>query len=57
MLTPCSETHFFFLCIAESPAGLEMLDKAEELEIGKLTKVEFLMLNVAHNYVLIKGNP
>jgi len=38
------------------PAGLEISDKAEELEIGKLTKVKFLMLNVAHANIVLSGN-
>lgn len=36
-------THKMFLyCAAEVPAELKISDEAEELEIGKLTKVGFL---------------
>lgn len=35
------------------PADLRISDKAEELEIGKLTKVGFLMLNIASTYIIL----
>lgn len=52
----------FLYCAAEVPTELKISDEAEELEIGKLTKVGFL--NAKHWSCLqcfrkeqIKGNP
>ncbi len=54
-LTPGSLTHF--LCITESPGDLEISDKAEELEIGKLTKVGFSMINITFTYIIFGSKP
>lgn len=37
------------------PAGLEISDKAAELEIGKLTKVWFLIINIAYTYIILSS--
>lgn len=39
-------SHCFFPSTTELPAKLEISGEAEELEIGRLTKVEFLMINI-----------
>lgn len=44
------KTLFFWFCVSEMPASLEISDKADELEIGRLTEVGFLMINIAYTY-------
>lgn len=39
---PSPHIKMFLYCAAEVPAELKISDEAEELEIGKLTKVGFL---------------
>lgn len=37
------------------PTGLEISDRVEELEIGKLTKVGCLMINIAYIYIILSS--
>lgn len=43
------------LCIPEAPSAVEITGKAEELEIGKLTKVGFLMMYIAYTYIILSS--